>query len=106
VAFLTASFLLYGAEDPRGRPADGYRDTVRALTLNDVRASLPRLINPGSARFVFVGDFEPAALRAELDRRFGGWSAPAAAAATVPDPPSTLPPRGSSSSTARRRRRP
>jgi len=86
VAFLTGSSLLYGPEDPRGRPADGYLDTVGRLTLDDVRASLPRLINPGQARFVFVGDFEPAALRAELDRRFGAWSAPAAAPPALPAP--------------------
>ena len=89
VAFLTGPWTLYGADDPRGRPASGYLATVGSLTVDDVRASFPRLINPAAARFVFVGDFEPAALQAELERRFGAWSAPAAAAPPMPAPLTT-----------------
>jgi predicted Zn-dependent peptidase len=86
VAFLTGSSTLYGADDPRGRPTSGYLATVGPLTLDDARAQLPRLVNPAAARFLFVGDFEPAALHAELERRFGAWSAPAPAAPVLADP--------------------
>ena len=86
VAFLTASALLYGAEDPRGRPDEGYLQTVGALTLDDVRDSLPRLLSPRQARFVFVGDVDPATLKAELERRFGTWSAPELPPPALPEP--------------------
>ena len=86
VAFLTAAALLYGREDPRGRPGEGYPETVGALTLDDVRRVLPRLLNPGQARFVFVGDIDPGALQAELDRRFGAWTAPELRPPALPEP--------------------
>ena len=85
VAFLSSSSLLFDRDNPFGRPADGYLDTVGALTLDDVRTALPRLIDPGRARFVFVGDVDAVTLRTELERRFGAWSAPPSTLAGLPE---------------------
>jgi predicted Zn-dependent peptidase len=84
VAFLSSSSLLFDRNNPFGRPAEGYLDTVGALTLDDVRATLPRLIDPGHARFVFVGDVDAVTLKTELERRFGAWSTPPSILAGLP----------------------
>jgi zinc protease len=86
VAFLSSSSLLFGRDNPVGRPAEGYFDTVGALILDDVRTALPRLIDPGRARFVFVGDVDAHTLRTELERRFGAWSSPPSTLVARPVP--------------------
>jgi len=86
VAQIVSRALLFGKEDPRGRPSSGYQKSVESLTRDEVAAWLPRLLNPRGATFVFVGDFDPQALRAALDRRFAGWKSPAATAPPLPAP--------------------
>jgi zinc protease len=86
VAPVVLGAALYGAGDPRGRPAEGYATTVPRLTLADVKGAAPTLLHPGGAVLVVAGDFDPAALRAVLTRRFGGWRAAAA-----PPPPAPRP---------------
>ncbi len=86
VAPVVMGAALYGAADPRGRPADGYASTVAKLTLADVKALAPTMVHPRNAVLVVAGDFDPAALRAALTRRFGGWRSAAA-----PPPPAPLP---------------
>ena len=71
-----SSSLVFGPEDPRGRPVTGRLETVRSLTIDDVWGARDSLLSPGNACFVFVGDFGPggiAALRADLEERFGDW---------------------------------
>lgn len=85
VASLVARALLYGKEDPRGRPASGYARTVEGLTRADVAGALPSLLRAGGAALVFAGDVEPEVLRAALARRFAGWKP--AGPAPAPPPP-------------------
>jgi len=76
VARRVTSALLFGPEDPRGRPRSGELATVRSLTLADVRRASQRLLSPDNTSFVFVGDFGSGgakALRAALEKRFGNW---------------------------------
>jgi predicted Zn-dependent peptidase len=84
IAPLVAAAALFGEADPRGRPDDGYQATVRELTLADLRVAAPALLHPRGAVLVLAGDFDPAALRRVLERRFGGWKA---ATPPPPDPP-------------------
>jgi zinc protease len=86
VASLTSAGLVYGADDPRGRPTSGYLATVRPLTVYQLKAALPRLLEPANARIVFVGDVDAATLTTELDRRFGGWASTGTAAPPLPEP--------------------
>ena len=65
--------LLFGADDARGRPLGGSLDSIGGLDEAALRALVPTLVHPGRAAFVFAGDLEPEALRAELERRFAGW---------------------------------
>lgn len=86
VADLTGRALLFGRDDPRGRPVSGWADTVQTLSLDDVKGLLPRLLDPAHAQLVFVGDLDPVALQEELDRRLAGWKSRGASAAPLLEP--------------------
>ena len=83
VAPVVLAAQLFGVDDPRGRPDDGLVETVARLTLPDLRKLAPAILHPRGATIVMAGDFEPAALKAALARRFGGWRS----AAPAPPPP-------------------
>jgi len=76
--------LLFGADDPRGRPDEGYAATVKTLTLPGLRKLAPAMLHPAAATIVVAGDFEADTLRAALERRFGGWKAAAPAPPAAP----------------------
>ncbi len=89
VAQLVALAGLFGPDDLRGRPADGSAKSVGALTLAELKAAYPALVNPARARFVFAGDLDPAALEAALEARFG-TAKPAAGTAVPPARPAPV----------------
>ncbi len=68
-----ARSLLFGREDPRGRPVDGTLESVSGQDPEDVARALSTLLQPGRASFVFAGDLESAELVGLLDSRFGSW---------------------------------
>ncbi len=84
VAFLTGRSMVYGADDPRGRPSSGVESTVAAIEIDDIRAIHPKLVAPQSAQFVFVGDVDVATLKTALEKRFGNWSEGGDSAPTTP----------------------
>ena len=90
VAGTVSRILLFGRDDPRGRPGRGYAETVSALERRDATDWLPRLVNPANATLVFAGDVAPEALKAALDVRLGAWRATAEKAAALPPPPTRL----------------
>ena len=90
VAGTVSRILLFGRDDPRGRPGRGYAETVGGLAQRDVADWLPRLVNPANATLVFAGDVAPEALKAALDARLGAWRAAAEKAAALPAPPTRL----------------
>ena len=73
VARDVARVLLFGTNDPRGRPLEGTVESLSALTDEDVERSLRSLLHPSNAAFAFAGDFEPEALVKALEARFGSW---------------------------------
>ncbi|MHB8077879.1 MAG: M16 family metallopeptidase [Candidatus Krumholzibacteriia bacterium] len=87
VARLAGSALLYGRDDPRGRPVEGYEATVAAITPADVKGAAPRLLDPSRARFVFTGDCTRAQLEAALVKRFGKWQSAGGETALPPSAP-------------------
>ncbi len=84
VAFLTGRSVVYGDDDPRGRPTSGVESTVDSIEIGDVREVFPRLLNPNSAQFVFVGDVDGATLKTALEQRFATWSGVDATTAIPP----------------------
>jgi zinc protease len=88
VADLVAVGTLFGSDHPYGRPVDGFEATVGAITLDDVKAFHERFWRPNNALVALAGDFDPARLRDDLERAFGGWTpGPIPAAAPTPDFP-------------------
>ncbi len=73
VAQAVGRAVLFGADDPRGRPADGHEATVTRLAREDVVAAAPRLFAPARATLVFAGDFTPEQIKAALDKALAGW---------------------------------
>lgn len=92
VARAVALGALFGPDDPRGRPVDGWPRTLRAIRLEDVRALAPRLLSPRGATLVFAGDLDVPALRRALEARFGAWAPRGAAVpAEAPARPDAAP---------------
>jgi zinc protease len=79
--------FLFGTA-PYGHPVRGWHAPVTSLTRDDVAGFFAAHYVPGNAVLAVVGDVEPAALRADVERSFGTWSGAAA-------PPRLAPPGGS-----------
>ena len=67
--------LLYGQGHPYANPADGYAETVKALTLDDVKSFHAEHVGPKGATLIVVGDVETDVLFAILESTLGGWTA-------------------------------
>ncbi len=67
--------LLYGKGHPYANPADGYPETVKALTLDDVKSFQAEHIGPKGSTLIVVGDVDPDSLFAMLESTLGRWTA-------------------------------
>lgn len=70
-------FLL--GDSPLAHPAIGWEASVTALTRDDVVAFHRALITPQNSVLVVVGDVEPRAAIAAIEKAFAGWKGGAAA---------------------------
>jgi zinc protease len=70
--------FLYGSH-PYGRPTAGDEDSVKRITRDDILAFYKTNYTPGNAILAVVGDFDANAMKAELEKSFGGWSGKAPA---------------------------
>ena len=59
---------------PYGRPIIGYADTIRAITVADLRAYIARWYQPDNMMLLVAGDIEPSAVLAHAQELFGGLS--------------------------------
>ena len=66
--------LLFGQGHPYGLPADGFPETVRALSVADVRAFRNAHLLPRGSTLIVVGDVEPDALLKSLEATFLQWN--------------------------------
>ena len=82
--------VLYGLDHPYGRPGSGYVDTVKAITLDDVR-SFHSKYAANRSTLIVVGDVDPEALASTLETTLGAWKttgpAPVVRPATGSKPP-------------------
>ena len=78
--------LIYGPDYPYGRPDLGTPGSVTSITREDVVSFMRRIMVPGNAALVVVGDTNPDAIAAALEARLAAW-----AAGPVPAPPSLEP---------------
>ncbi|HEX9159907.1 MAG TPA: pitrilysin family protein [Rhizomicrobium sp.] len=64
---------LFGKDDPSTREATP--ETVRALTLDEVRAYFKNVYRPDMATIIVIGKVDPAEARAMIEKYFGQWTA-------------------------------
>ncbi len=76
---------LYGDAHPYGAPLLGTRESLSALTADDVRGYHAARYAPGQATLVAVGDVEREALDSLLAEKFAGWSGPGEDPPPLPD---------------------
>jgi len=93
VAARALSPLVYGVH-PYGRPAEGTVESVGKLTRDDVVAFHRERVRPDTAIVAVVGAITVDEARAAIQRRLGGWKAPAGPAPSVADVPAGPPPQG------------
>jgi zinc protease len=67
--------LLYGENHPYGMPmsGSGEEESVRGLTLEDVKGFYKRWLMPNNCTIVVTGDISLEELTAKLEKRFGAW---------------------------------
>ncbi len=75
--------LVYGAKHPYGKPASGYLDTLKGITLDDIKAAQARFAADRSS-LVVVGDVDPETLAATVESNLGGWKTTGPEAKTRP----------------------
>ncbi|MSR60824.1 MAG: insulinase family protein [Planctomycetes bacterium] len=92
VARTVSRALLFGGDDPRGRPLEGTAASVGALERQRVAADVGLLLDPARAAFVFAGDLDRAALQSALEARFGAWETQSKALPAAPAPLTALGP--------------
>ena len=66
--------MLYG-DAPYASPAAGTVGSLSALQRADVRGFHGRYFRPDNAAVIVVGDFDPAAMRRQIEALFGQWKA-------------------------------
>ncbi|MGC8640816.1 MAG: M16 family metallopeptidase [Isosphaeraceae bacterium] len=65
--------VMFGADHPYGKPAEGYPETVKQLTLDDVKSFHSRGIGPGGTSLIITGDVDPDELVRTLEQTLGRW---------------------------------
>jgi zinc protease len=70
--------FLYGSH-PYGRPTAGDENSIGRITRDDILAFYKTNYTPGNAILAVAGDFDSNAMKAALEKNFGGWSGKAPA---------------------------
>lgn len=78
--------VLYGADNPYGRPTSGTDASVGAMTDADVRAFYTAHYLPNQATLIAVGDVTAADLERRIGKLFGGWARGNETMPVVPTP--------------------
>jgi zinc protease len=78
---------LYAPQSRYSIPEDGREKSVAGLDASRVKEFYGTRVAPSSVTLVLVGDLEPDAAQALVERVLGDWSAPAPAASTLVDRP-------------------
>jgi predicted Zn-dependent peptidase len=85
IAAALSTSTLFGRSHPYGRLSE--ETSLEAITVADLKQFHQQYWRPNSASLVVVGEVQPAALRALLERTFGSWSKGDVVPATVPGSP-------------------
>ncbi|MEO7040854.1 MAG: pitrilysin family protein [Gemmatimonadaceae bacterium] len=74
IASLVYPALLYGKDNPYGRPSIGTREAVSAMTSENLAAFYQAHFSPNGATLIAVGDVTPAQLERRINALFGRWA--------------------------------
>jgi predicted Zn-dependent peptidase len=86
IAALAFARTLFGTTHRFGTATMGTAATLRAFTVDDLRAFHAAAFRPDNATLIVVGDVTAAAVLPLLEKSFGGWKAPAGAVTHVKQP--------------------
>jgi len=86
LANLLVSRLLFGERHPYGWPIQGVEETLKKLTVADVRRFYAAEYKPSNATIIVAGDITEAALRPKLEHALADWKAGKAAPVKLPVP--------------------
>jgi zinc protease len=75
MASMTFDKIIFG-EHPYARPDDGYPETVRVITRDDIVAFHQRCFGPQGLTIAVVGAVEPAFVAEQISRVLGDWQNP------------------------------
>jgi predicted Zn-dependent peptidase len=79
--------VLFGEVHPYGHSDLGSEASIRAVSVDDMRAFHQRHFVPGNAVLIVVGDVTAAEVQPKLESAFGGWRGGNAPAVSVPAAP-------------------
>jgi zinc protease len=83
IAPATFARVLYGPEHRYGVPMFGTAETIKAFTVDDLKAFYSALFRPDNAAIIVVGDISPDQTLRLLESNFGAWKPPASAKPTA-----------------------
>lgn len=86
IAALAFARTLFGTTHRFGTATMGTAATLRAFTVDDLRAFHTAAFRPDNATLIVVGDVTAAAMLPLLEKSFGGWKAPAGPVTHVKQP--------------------
>lgn len=84
VAARVTTALAYGVNHPFGEFTT--EETLKNITLDNVRAVYQENYNPARAYLVVVGDVDPIKIEMQIKKYFGDWKRGASVTKTVPEP--------------------
>jgi len=84
LASLLLARVLYGERHPYAWPLQGVEETLKKLTIADVRRFYAAQYKPSNATIIVAGDITEAALRPKLERALADWKAGKAAPVKLP----------------------
>lgn len=90
VARLVSTRAFFGDPHPYSRSPTGTADSVAGLGVDELRATLPRLITPTGATILVAGSLDAEGTRAALERALGDWKAGEATPVTAPEYPAPV----------------
>jgi zinc protease len=88
LANLLLARVLYGERHPYAWPLAGVEDTLKKLTIADVRRFYAAQYRPSNTTIIVAGDITEAALRPKLEAALGDWKPAKVAPPRLPAPPS------------------
>jgi predicted Zn-dependent peptidase len=83
IANLVYPTILYGKDNPYGRPTIGTDSSVTAMTVDDLRTFYRGHFAPNGATLIAVGDVTAAEVERKIGGLFGNWARQSMAAADV-----------------------